>query len=97
MLPNVGGVDISMTTLRRHLRPLGRLRHETQSDLQEASVFLQEKFNQHGMLHAICMNGSVWIVLCVCVVIWLHVNPKVINHACLLKFNLTVFHRGKQR
>lgn len=100
MLSNVGGVDISMSTLQRHLRPLGLLRHETQSDLLEASVFLQEKFNQYGMLHALCMIGSVdglcdCVCVFVCVVIWLHVDPKVINHACLFKLNITVFHRGE--
>lgn len=60
----MGGVDISMSTLRRHLRPLGLLRRKTQSDLLEVSVFLQEKLNQYGMLH-LCMTDSVDGFVCV--------------------------------
>lgn len=95
MLPNVGGVDISMSTLRRHLRPLGLLRHETQSDLLEASVFLQEKFNQYGMLHALCMNGSVDGLLCVCVWSYGYMLIQRLSIMLKLKFNITVFHRGE--
>ena len=40
-----------MSTLRRHLKSLGLLRRKTQSDLLQVALFLQEQFNQYGMLH----------------------------------------------
>ncbi len=48
MLINVDGINISMSTLRRHLKLLALFRpgKKAQSDLLEVSLFLQEQLNQ---------------------------------------------------
>jgi arginine repressor len=45
------GINISMSTLRRHLKSLGLFRRKAQSDLLQVALFLQEQLNQYGMLH----------------------------------------------
>ena len=45
------GINISTSTLRRHLNSLGLFRRKAQSDLLQVALFLQEQFNQYGMLH----------------------------------------------
>ncbi len=47
MLLNVGGINISMSTLRRHLMWLVLFRWKTESDLLGVAVFLQEQLNQY--------------------------------------------------
>ena len=44
------GINISMSTLRRHLKSLGLFRREAQSELLQVALFLQEQLNQYGML-----------------------------------------------
>ena len=44
------GINISMSTLRRHLKSLGLFRRKAQSDLLQVALFLQEQLNQYGML-----------------------------------------------
>ena len=50
-LENEDGINISMPTLRRHLKRLGLFRRKAQSDVLDVALFLQEQLNQHGMLH----------------------------------------------
>lgn len=50
-LKNEDGINISMSTLRRHLKSLGLFRRKAQSDVLDVALFLQEQLNQHGMLH----------------------------------------------
>lgn len=45
------GVNISMSTLCRHLKLSGLSRRKAQSDMLDVAVFLQEQLHQHGMLH----------------------------------------------
>jgi len=45
------GINISMSTLRRHLQSLGLFRRKAQSDLLEVALFIQEQLNQYGTLH----------------------------------------------
>ena len=44
------GINISMSTLRRHLKSLGLFRRKAQSELLQVALFLQEQLNQYGML-----------------------------------------------
>lgn len=40
------GIDISMSTPRRHLKSLGLFRWKAQSDVLDVALFLQEQLNQ---------------------------------------------------
>lgn len=48
---NADGLNISMSSLCRHLKSLGLFRRRAQSDVLDVTLFLQEQLNQHGMLH----------------------------------------------
>ena len=48
-LKNEDGINISVSTLHRHLKSL--FRRKAQSDVPDVALFLQEELNQHRMLH----------------------------------------------
>ncbi len=50
MLLNVGGINISMSTQRRHPKSLGLFRRKAQSDLLEVALALQEQLNIHSAM-----------------------------------------------